>query len=231
MTSAVRAAELPTNGDEKEHAGTAGQDALISRAAVIGAGSMGSGIAAHLANAGVPVLLLDIVPDGATDRDTLARAAVERQLKAGGFMHPERAALIEIGNVEDDLGRIADADWIVEAVFEDLEIKKALYRRIDEARRAGSIVSSNTSTIPLGQLIEGASPRFKGDFVITHFFNPPRHMQLLELVASPATRQDVLERITAVGDRVLGKSTVLCRDTPGFIANRVGNYWMSVAAL
>ncbi|WP_210191339.1 3-hydroxyacyl-CoA dehydrogenase/enoyl-CoA hydratase family protein [Mesorhizobium australicum] len=219
---------MPTNSDEKEDAG---QNALISRAAVIGAGSMGSGIAAHLANAGVPVLLLDIVPDGASDRDTLAKAAVERQIKAGGFMHPERAALIEVGNVEDDLGRIVEADWIIEAVFEDLEIKKALYRRVDEARRAGSIVSSNTSTIPLGQLIEGASPRFKGDFVITHFFNPPRHMQLLELVASPATRRDVLERITAIGDRVLGKSTVLCRDTPGFIANRVGNYWMSVAAL
>ncbi|MCZ4292237.1 3-hydroxyacyl-CoA dehydrogenase/enoyl-CoA hydratase family protein [Hoeflea alexandrii] len=203
----------------------------LRRAAVIGAGSMGSGIAGLIANAGIPVLLLDIVPAAATDRDALARKGVERQLKSNGFMHPDLVSLVEVGNVEDHLHRLSEVDWIIEAVFEDLTIKQDLYARIEEVRKDGAIVSSNTSTIPLHQLVEGLGSRFAGDFVITHFFNPPRVMQLLELVSGPQTRPDILERGRRIGDEVLGKSVVVCRDTPGFIANRVGNYWMSVASL
>ncbi|MDP2119190.1 MAG: 3-hydroxyacyl-CoA dehydrogenase NAD-binding domain-containing protein [Hoeflea sp.] len=203
----------------------------LLKAAVIGAGSMGSGIAALIANAGIPVLLLDIVPAGATDRDALARKGVERQIKNNGFMHPDLVSLVEVGNVEDDLQRLSDVDWIIEAVFEDLKVKQDLYARIEDVRQDGSIVSSNTSTIPLHQLIEGLGSRFAGDFVITHFFNPPRIMQLLELVSGPRTKPELVERARRIGDEVLGKSVVTCRDTPGFIANRVGNYWMSVASL
>lgn len=210
---------------------TNSQVARLRQAVVIGAGSMGSGIAAQIANAGIPVLLLDIVPNEAEDRNALAKGGIKRQLSGGGFMHPSRADLVTPGNVEDDFDRIADADWIVEAVFEDLGIKRELYSRIEQVRRDGSIVSSNTSTIPLAQLIDGQTERFGGDFVITHFFNPPRVMQLVELVRGERTRTDVIQRAWDMVERDLGKTVILCRDTPGFIANRVGNYWMSVAAL
>ncbi|MCP2138347.1 3-hydroxyacyl-CoA dehydrogenase [Rhizobium sp. SLBN-94] len=202
----------------------------IEKAAVIGAGSMGSGIAAQLANAGIPVVLLDIA-SLTGERNALATSGIEKQLKTGGFMHPARAALIETGNIEDDLHRIADADWIVEAIVEDLDLKRALYRRIEAVRRDGSVISSNTSTLPLNQLTEGLGERFAGDFVITHFFNPPRIMPLLELVGGERTRAAALEKARLIGDVVMGKTIVACRDTPGFIANRIGNYWMSVASL
>jgi 3-hydroxyacyl-CoA dehydrogenase len=203
---------------------------IISRAAVIGAGAMGSGIAAQLANAGVSVLLLDIAAQG-DDRAAIAKAGVERQLRAGGFMHPDRAALIETGSIEDDIARVAEAEWIVEAIVEDIELKRALYRKIEGARLSGSVVSSNTSTIPLAQLIEGMGTRFAADFVITHFFNPPRVMPLLELVGGEHTRPESRSRAHLIAEFVMGKSVVDCRDTPGFIANRIGNYWMSVACL
>jgi 3-hydroxyacyl-CoA dehydrogenase len=203
----------------------------LSCAVVIGAGNMGAGIAAHLANAGVPVLLLDQVAADAPSRNALAERAIERQLRGGGFMHPERARLVTAGNVEDDLVRVSDADWIIEAVFEDPVIKRKLYVQIDRWRKPGSIVSSNTSTIPLAHLAEGLSEAFARDFVITHFFNPPRVMKLLELVGGDRTAPETLARAGAWCDRLLGKTVVRCRDTPGFIANRIGNYWMSVAAL
>ena len=138
----------------------------VKAAAVFGAGSMGGGIAAQFANAGVPVLLFD-KPD-------LAESGVERQLKAGGFMHPTRAKLVRPCSVDDEIKSVAEADWIVEAVVEDLAVKRDLHARIDAARKPGSLVSSNTSTIPLARLIAGASPAFAASFVITHFFNPPR---------------------------------------------------------
>ncbi|GGH62958.1 3-hydroxyacyl-CoA dehydrogenase [Frigidibacter albus] len=203
---------------------------LIRSAVVIGAGSMGSGIAAHLANAGVPVLLLDRPGDGEA-RNAPAQAGITRQLAGGGFMHARLASLVEVGNVEDDLPRAAEADWIVEAVFEDPAIKRDLYARIDAVRAPGSIVSSNTSTIPLSVLLEGMSDRFAADFVVTHFFNPPRVMELLEIVTTPRTDPAVARRIGRIGREVLGKTVVECRDTPGFIANRIGNFWMSVAVL
>jgi 3-hydroxyacyl-CoA dehydrogenase len=203
----------------------------IRKAAVIGAGTMGSGIAAHVANAGVPVVLLDVVPDGAADRSALARGAVERALAArpAPFMTPRAARLVTPGNLEDDLGLLADCDWIVEAVLEDADVKHAVYARIDEHRKPGSIVSSNTSTIPLHELAEGAPPTLAADLLITHFFNPPRYLRLLEVVAGPGTRGDAVAAVSGFADRALGKAVVPCNDTPGFIANRLGALWMDCA--
>ncbi|RJG39872.1 3-hydroxyacyl-CoA dehydrogenase/enoyl-CoA hydratase family protein [Mesorhizobium sp. DCY119] len=194
----------------------------IKKAAVIGAGVMGSGIAAHLANAGLDVVLLDI-------EKKFADAGVARQLKAGGFMDPAFSEKIRTGSTKDDLGLIADADWIVEAVAEKLEVKQTLYRSVDGVRKKGSIVSSNTSTIPLHSLVDGLPNGFAADFLITHFFNPPRIMRLLELVSGKATKLEVTVAIRDFVDHVLGKSVVQAKDTPGFIANRIGNYWIAVA--
>ncbi|WP_193369576.1 3-hydroxyacyl-CoA dehydrogenase/enoyl-CoA hydratase family protein [Pelagibius marinus] len=205
----------------------------IQQAAVIGAGVMGAGIAAHLANAGVPVLLLDIVPEGAENRSALAEGAVAKQLKAdpAPFMWKRAAKLVTPGNLEDDFDRLADCDWIIEAVLEDPEVKRDLYRRLEEVRKDGAIVSSNTSTLPLKLLTEGMPERFCADFLITHFFNPPRYMPLLELVAGERTRPEAVAEIAAFGDRVLGKAIVHCHDTPGFVANRIGTFWLQCAVV
>ncbi|MDE1148579.1 MAG: 3-hydroxyacyl-CoA dehydrogenase NAD-binding domain-containing protein [Azospirillaceae bacterium] len=207
----------------------------IKSAAVIGAGVMGSGIAAHIANAGIPVFLLDIVPqaikDSGGDRSAVAKGAVEKLLKTepAAFMHKDAARLVTPGNTEDDLEKLKDVDWIIEAVIENKDIKHALYAKLDAVRKPGSVVSSNTSTIPLEILLEGASDKFAGDFMITHFFNPPRYMRLLEIVAGRKTRADAVETIRQVCDVRLGKGVVTCKDTPGFIANRIGTYWFQVA--
>ena len=203
----------------------------IQKAAVIGAGVMGSGIAAQIANAGVPVLLLDVPAGNGGDRSALAKGAIQRMLKTepAPFMHRAAAKLVEPGNTEDDLERLAEVDWIVEVVVEDLEVKRALYARIEAARKDGSIVSSNTSTLPLAMLVAGQPERFARDFLITHFFNPPRYMRLLELVTGAATRPEALAEIQEFADRRLGKSCVLCNDTPGFVANRIGNFWLQCA--
>jgi len=203
----------------------------IQKAAVIGAGVMGAGIAAHIANAGVPVVLLDIVPDGAENRNVIAEGAVKKLLKAqpAAFMHKRNARLVTTGNIEDNLDLLADCDWIVEAVIERPDIKRDLYAKVQAVRKPGSIVSSNTSTIPLKLLTEGLPEDFAADFLITHFFNPPRYMRLLELVAGEATRPEAVEAIRAFGDRALGKGVVDCNDTPGFIANRIGAYWTQAA--
>ncbi len=203
----------------------------VRQAVVVGAGAMGSGIAAQLANAGVKVRLLDVVPDGANeDRSRLAREAIARQLKAGGFMLPVFAERVTPGNVIDDVDAYAAADWVIEAVFEDLGVKRDLYATVEAHRGADTIVTSNTSTIPLSSLVEGRDAGFTSHFAITHFFNPPRHMPLLELVAGPATEPAVVERLLSAGDRQLGKTVLRCRDTPGFLANRIGNFWMAVAS-
>ena len=205
----------------------------IRKAAVIGAGVMGAGIAAQFANAGVPVVLLDIVPKDAADRTALAAGAVAKMLKTepAPFMSAHAARLVTPGNLEDDLAQLADCDWIVEAVVERLDIKRALYRKIDAVRRPGSAVSSNTSTIPLHSLIEGQSDAFKQDFLITHFFNPPRYMRLLEIVVGPHTAAPLAGRVALFADAVLGKSIVHCKDSPGFIANRLGVYWLQVGVI
>lgn len=197
----------------------------IEKVAVIGSGVMGSGIAAQIANAGLPVLLLDIkLPD-----KDLAKTAVEKLLKAdpAPFMRKENAALITTGNLEDDIGKLKDYDWIVEVVLEDLKIKHATYEKIQKHRRKGSIVSSNTSTIPLHKLVEGQPDEFQRDFMITHFFNPPRYMRLLELVVGKKTDKKAAEIIREFCDVRLGKGVVQCYDTPGFIANRLGVFWLT----
>jgi len=190
------------------------------KGAVIGAGTMGSGIAAHLANAGLEVVLLDLDPE-------IAKAAIGRQLKAGGFMLPDFAERIKTGSTKTDLSLLADADWIIEAVAERLDIKHALFNAIDQVRKPSSIVSSNTSTLPLHELVEGLSPALAGRFLIAHFFNPPRHMRLLELVSGPKTLPEVTAAVRQFCDVHLGKGVVACKDTPGFIGNRIGCYWLA----
>lgn len=203
----------------------------IKKVAVLGSGVMGSGIAAQIANAGYPVLLLDIVPKDASERNILAKSAVERMLKTdpAPFMHPKNARLIETGNMEDDIAKLAECDWIIEVVLEDLAVKHATYEKIEKHRKNGSIVSSNTSTIPLAKLIEGQPNSFAQDFLITHFFNPPRYMRLLEIVTGPKTRADAVAAVTQFSDIKLGKTVVHCNDTPGFIANRILVFWIESA--
>ncbi len=197
----------------------------INKVAVIGSGVMGSGIAAQITNAGIPVVLLDIKLE---ERD-LAAEAVQRMLKAqpAAFMRKSNASLIETGNLEDDLDKLSDCDWIIEVVLEKLEIKHATYEKIQKHRKKGSIVSSNTSTIPLHKLVEGQSDDFARDFMITHFFNPPRYMRLLELIVGKKTNPEAVETITKICDIQLGKGVVTCHDTPGFIANRLGVFWLT----
>ncbi|WP_041795767.1 3-hydroxyacyl-CoA dehydrogenase/enoyl-CoA hydratase family protein [Pararhodospirillum photometricum] len=205
----------------------------IRKVAVLGAGVMGAGIAAHVANAGVPVLLLDIVPPGAENRNALAEGALARMQKAdpAPFMSKAAAALVTPGNIEDHLEQLADVDWIVEAVVERLDVKQALYARLEAVRKPGSVVSSNTSTLPLATLTEGLPPSFARDFLITHFFNPPRYMRLLEVVSGPATRPEAVEAVSRFADVRLGKSVVPCKDRPGFIANRLGVFWLQAAVV
>ena len=205
----------------------------IKQVAVIGAGVMGAGIAAHIANSGTPVLLLDIVPDGAKNRNAVAEGAVAKMLKTdpAPFMSKRVAKLITCGNIEDDLDKIANCEWVIEAVIERLDIKQDLYRKIDAVRAKGSVVSSNTSTIPLATLIDGMDESFAQDFIITHFFNPPRYMRLLELVGSGISRDGVIDMVADFADRKLGKTCVTCHDEPGFIANRLGVYWIQAAMI
>ncbi len=203
----------------------------IEKVAVIGAGVMGSGIAAHVANAGLPVVLLDIVPPGAENRNVVAESAVQKMLKQkpAPLMHRRNARRITTGNLEDNLDLVADCDWICEAIIEKPDIKQDLYRKLEAVRKKGSIVTSNTSTIPLAKLTEGLPESFARDFAVTHFFNPPRYMRLFELVAGDRTRADAVDTLRAFGDVTLGKEVVDCKDTPGFIANRIGIYWFHVA--
>ena len=203
----------------------------IQKACVIGAGVMGTGIAAQIANAGVPVLLIDIVPDGAEDRSVLAKEALKKAAKTdpAPFMSKRAMKLVQPGNIEDDLDKLKEVDWIVEVVVEDLAIKQALYKKIAEVKKPGAIVSSNTSTLPLSKLTEGLPESFANDFLITHFFNPPRYLRLLEVVAGPTTNKSTLQAVASFGDKALGKTVIRCKDTPGFIGNRIGVYWMQAA--
>lgn len=209
-------------GDDSTHA--------IKKVCVIGAGTMGAGIAAQVANAGVPVLLLDIVRD-ANDRNAVAAGAVARMLKTdpAPFMSKSAAKLVEVGNIEDDLAKVADCDWVVEAIIERLDLKQQVYEKLEAVRRVGTAVSSNTSTIPLEQLTAGRSEGFRKDFLITHFFNPPRYMRLLEVVTGSETNAGLADRVANFADRKMGKTVVRAKDTPGFIANRVGTFWIQAA--
>ncbi|MEG8013171.1 3-hydroxyacyl-CoA dehydrogenase/enoyl-CoA hydratase family protein [Sphingomonas sp. 22R3R2A-7] len=203
----------------------------IKKVCVIGAGVMGAGIAAQIANAGIPVLLLDIVPREGDDRDAVAKGAVAKMLKTdpAPFMSKRAAKLVETGNIDDHLDRVAECDWIVEAIVERLDIKQALYAKLEALKRPGTAVSSNTSTIPLGHLVDGRSDQFKADFLVTHFFNPPRYMRLVEIVRGEHTDVAVAEKVEDFVDRFMGKRIVRAKDTPGFIANRIGTYWLAIA--
>ncbi len=202
----------------------------IKKAAVIGAGTMGLGIAGQLANADVDVLLLDI-PSKGENRNAVAERALQRLLDKNqpGLLHKDKLQRITTGNIEDDMHSLADADWIAEAVVERLHVKKTLYRQIDAVRKSGSIVSSNTSTIPISLLVEEMPLSFRREFAITHFFNPVRFMRLLELVRGQDTLPDVIDCLGRFCDERLGKGIVVCRDTPGFLGNRVGVFAIQTA--
>ncbi len=202
----------------------------INRAAGIGAGTMGLGIAGQLANAGVDVLLLDIPADG-DNRNSICERALERLLDKNqpGLLHEDSVRRITIGNIEDDLEKLSEVDWIAEAVVERLNIKKSLYKQIDEVRKPGSIVSSNTSTIPIALLVEEMPKDFQAEFAITHFFNPVRFMRLLEIVRGEHTRQEVIACLEQFNESRMGKGIVVCNDTPGFLGNRVGVFAIQTA--
>lgn len=200
----------------------------IHKAVVIGSGTMGAALAAHLANAGVPVTLLDIAPNGAPEGDKAARNKIvnegwERCIKAkpANLMSNELRTLITLGNLEDDFSVIAEADWIIEAIIENLKIKVDLMTRIDAIRKPSAIVSTNTSGIPVKDIAAGRSQEFKKHFIGTHFFNPPRYMKLLEVIPTADTSKEVTEFISHFGEYRLGKGIVLCKDTPNFIGNRM----------
>ncbi len=204
----------------------------IKKAAVVGSGVMGGGIAALLASTGVQTLLLDIVPFDLKEDEKKDPAARNRIVKAGLdgilrarpalLMQPRDAELITIGNLEDDFDQLADCDWIVEVVVENLEIKQALLKRIDPVRKPGAIVSSNTSGIPLKAMSAGLSQGFREHFLGTHFFNPVRYMKLLELIPGEDTLPEILDFIADFGERILGKGIVWAKDTPNFVGNRIG---------
>ncbi|HET9992099.1 MAG TPA: 3-hydroxyacyl-CoA dehydrogenase family protein, partial [Kofleriaceae bacterium] len=200
----------------------------IRRVAVLGAGVMGSGIAAHCANAGIPVVLLDIVPpDGKGGRNAFAQGALAKLKKAkpAAFMHPRNELLVSIGNFDDDLGKVKDCDLIVEAVVERLDIKRSLFEKLEKLVAPETIIASNTSGLRIADLLVGRSEAFKQHFMVTHFFNPPRYMKLLELVAGPETTPDAKAAAEKFAQD-LGKGIVWAKDTPNFIGNRIGLHSM-----
>jgi 3-hydroxyacyl-CoA dehydrogenase len=201
----------------------------IEKAMVLGAGTMGASIAAHLANAGVPCSLLDMVPrDAAAPRNRLAIAGIEAAKKSrpAAFFVPDFARLIRPGNFEDNLDWCNDADWIIEAIVEDLEIKRSLLARVEQHRRPGTIITTNTSGLPIHLIADGRSEDFQAHWAGTHFFNPPRYMKLVELIPGPKTKPEVLAALDEFCDRRLGKGVVAAKDTPNFIANRIGTFSM-----
>ncbi|KOF09375.1 3-hydroxyacyl-CoA dehydrogenase [Planococcus glaciei] len=216
----------------------------IKKAAVLGSGVMGSGIAAHLANIGIPVLLLDIVPRELSKeeeakglslehpqvRNRIASTSVQKLLKQkpAPLAAKKNLQLITPGNLEDDLGKLKDVDWIIEVIVENLDVKKSLYERIDAVRTPGTIISSNTSGISINAMAEGRSEDFGKHFLGTHFFNPPRYLKLLEVIPASTTAPEVLQFMTEFGEDRLGKGVVIAKDTPNFIANRIGTYGLLV---
>ena len=210
----------------------------INKVAVIGSGIMGSGIACHFANIGVEVLLLDIVPREITESEkakglTLEDSVVRNRLvndslknalktKPSPIYHTDFAKRIQTGNLEDDISRVAEADWIIEVVVERLDIKKQVFEKLEAHRKPGTLITSNTSGIPIGFMSEGRSADFKAHFCGTHFFNPPRYLKLFEVIPGPETKKEVLDFLLSYGEKFLGKTPVLAKDTPAFIGNRIG---------
>ncbi len=215
----------------------------IEKVGIVGAGTMGGGIAAHLANIGIPVVMLDIVPFNLSDeeknskkaRNSIVKAGYDRMVKArpANLGSKDRASLITIGNTEDDLELLADCDWVVEVIIEQLAPKQALMERLEAICKPTAIITSNTSGIPINQIAEGRSEAFKARFMGTHFFNPPRYLKLLEIIPIAETSPEALDFMVDFGTRILGKGVVVCKDTPNFIANRfiavAGNYSVKTA--
>jgi 3-hydroxyacyl-CoA dehydrogenase len=229
------------------HSKNGGGDDLIQsirKAAVLGSGVMGSGIAAHLANIGIPTLLLDIVPKELTDEEkalglTLSDKRVRNRISTRALKSLEKQkpapltvksnlSLIEAGNLEDDITRLNEVDWVIEVVVERLEVKKQVFEKVDQYRKPGSIISSNTSGISVEAMVEGRSKDFQRHFLGTHFFNPPRYLKLLEIIPTPYTSSEVLSFMKKFGEDALGKGVVVAKDTPNFIANRIGTYGLLV---
>ena len=200
----------------------------IHKVAVLGAGTMGARIAAHLANAGVPSFLLDMVPGTATGtaRNQVAASGLEaaRKSKPAAFFEPSRAELVTLGNFEDDLERVREVDWIIEAVVEKLEIKRELLKKVEAFRKPGTIITTNTSGLPLGKIAQGFPEDFRRHWFGTHFFNPPRYMRLLEIIPTPETDRAAMDTVARFADLHLGKGVVLAKDTPNFIGNRIGTF-------
>jgi 3-hydroxyacyl-CoA dehydrogenase len=200
----------------------------INRVAILGAGTMGARIAAHFANAGVPSYLLDVVPPKAkpAERNKIAAQGLEsaKKSKPAAFFESSLTRLITIGNFEDDLNRLAEVDWIIEAIVEDLEIKRALLTKVEAVRKPGTIVTTNTSGLPVGKIAEGFSEDFRRCWFGTHFFNPPRYMRLAEVIPTPQTDRALLDAVSWFCDVRLGKGVVIAKDTPNFIANRIGTF-------
>ncbi|MFO7662421.1 MAG: 3-hydroxyacyl-CoA dehydrogenase/enoyl-CoA hydratase family protein [Chloroflexota bacterium] len=202
----------------------------INRVGIVGAGTMGGGIAAHLANISIPVVLLDIVPPDLTDtekqdpgaRNRIVQTLYDRMSKSrpANLARLDRGELITLGNLEDDFEKLSDCDWIIEVIIEQLEPKQALMERLEKIRKPGAIVSSNTSGIPIHQIAAGRSEEFRAHFLGTHFFNPPRYLNLLEIIPTDDTSPDVVRFMKYFGSEVLGKGVVVCKDTPNFIGNR-----------
>src|SRR5689334_6464928 len=200
----------------------------IQKVAVLGAGTMGARIAAHFANAGTPSLLLDIVPPDADGpaRNKIAAAGLEaaKKSKPAAFMDASLAALVTIGNFEDDLSKLGGVDWIIEAVVENLELKRGLLKKVDAVRKRGTIITTNTSGLPVAKISQGFPDDFRRSWFGTHFFNPPRYMRLLELIPTPDTNPALLEAAAHFSDVWLGKGVVYAKDTPNFIGNRIGTF-------
>lgn len=217
----------------------------INKVAVLGSGIMGSRIACHFANIGVEVLLLDIAPkelspeeqakgltlDNPIVKNRIVNTALQTAVKTNPSPVYSKKALnkIKTGNFEDDMSKIAGYDWVIEVVVENLDIKKKVFEQVEQFRKPGTLVTSNTSGIPIHLMVEGRSEDFKSHFCGTHFFNPPRYLKLLEIIPTPHTKPEIVDFLMQYGDKFLGKTTVLCKDTPAFIANRVGVY--SIMAL
>ena len=200
----------------------------INKVAILGAGTMGARIAAHFANAGVPSYLLDIVPpdaDGPT-RNKIAAAGLEaaKKSKPAAFMEPSLARFVTVGNFDDDLKKLADVDWIIEAVVENLDLKRALLKKVEAIRTPGTIITTNTSGLPVGKIAEGFSDDFRRSWFGTHFFNPPRYMRLLELIPTPEADRALIDAVSHFCDVHLGKGVVIAKDTPNFIGNRIGTF-------
>ncbi|HET9743402.1 MAG TPA: 3-hydroxyacyl-CoA dehydrogenase NAD-binding domain-containing protein [Terriglobales bacterium] len=226
----ARLSETPEN--RSFMSSSSSSSSSINKVAVLGAGTMGSRIAAHLANAGIPSTLLDIVPPGSAagaakpERDKIVAAGLDgaKKSKPAAFFDPSLVRLIQIGNFDDDLKLVAEADWIIEVVAENLEIKRALLKKIEAVRKPSAIVTTNTSGLPVHSIAEGFSDDFRRRWFGTHFFNPPRYMRLLEIIPTPETDPAAIETLSHFCDQRLGKEIVRAKDTPNFIANRIGTF-------